>query len=79
VRYKLWGFFPLPFTWWVLERGDDYRWVIVSDPSFENVAILSRSPRASPAEIDAWKVSVRQLGYDTGKLEFPTLFPPGKG
>jgi apolipoprotein D and lipocalin family protein len=79
VRYMLWGFVPVPKTWWILDHDDAYTWFIVADPAFENVAILTRSPRPPAAEIERLTARVRALGYDPGKLEFPALFPPGQG
>ncbi len=77
VRYTVFGIVPITKTYWMLDRDPDYRWFITADPPFENVAILTRVPHPSPAEIDELKNRVRELGYDTAKLEFPTLFPAG--
>lgn len=76
VRYTVFGIVPVTKTYWMLDRGDDYQWFITGDPPLENVAILTRSPHPSRAEIDALTNRVRQLGYDPAKLEFPALFPP---
>ncbi len=78
VHYILWGFIPINQTYWILDHGEAYDWFIVSDPALQNVALLTRTPRPSAEEIEALKARTRQFGYDTGKLEFPTLFPPGK-
>jgi apolipoprotein D and lipocalin family protein len=79
VHYILYGFIPFSVTYWILDRADDYSWFIVSDPSFQQIAILDRSPRPSDAEISALTARARALGYDTSKLEFPPHFPPGQG
>jgi apolipoprotein D and lipocalin family protein len=78
VRYTVWGFWPVWRTYWMLDRGEDYRWFIVSDPSFRNLSLFTRTPRPTPAEIDALSARARALGYDTRKLEYPTPFPPGE-
>jgi apolipoprotein D and lipocalin family protein len=78
VRYIVFGFLPITKTYWMLDRDLDYGWFITADPPLENVAILTRAPHPSPAEIEALKDRVRQLGYDPARLEFPTLFPAGR-
>ena len=78
VRYIVFGFLPITKTYWMLDRGDNYDWFITADPPFENVAILTRAPNPSQAEIDALTNRVRQLGYDPAKLEVPPLFPASR-
>ena len=77
VHYTLFGFLPFAQTYWVLDHADNYSWFIVSNPSFQNIALLGRIPRQPPAEIAALTARARALGYDTAKLEFPEDFPPG--
>jgi len=79
VHYVLYGFIPLSQTYWILDHAADYSWFIVSNPSFQNVALLGRTPRPSQAEIDALSAEVKGMGYDTSKLEYPETFPPGQG
>ncbi len=77
VHYTLFGFLPISQTYWMLDRGADYGWFIVSDPAEQHVDILSRSPRPTEAQVAAWKARVLALGYDPAKMEFPERFPPG--
>ena len=79
VRYVVWGLFPVTWTYWMLDRGDDYDWFIVSDPKFENISLFTRTPRPAPATVEMLRQRTRELGYDPAKLEFPTQFPPGEG
>ena len=74
VRYTVWGFFPVTWKYWMLDHGENYEWFITSDPAFENVSFFTRTPRPSPEMIEMLKVRTRELGYDPGKLEFPTQF-----
>ena len=79
VSYKLFGGVHVGKTYWMLDHGDDYRWFIVSDPAFKTVSLFTRAPRPQPAEVQALAARAQALGYDTGKLEYPTPFPPGEG
>jgi len=76
VHYTLFGFVPFAQTYWVLDHADDYAWFIVSNPSFQNIALLGRIPRQPQAVVAALTARARALGYDTSKLEFPETFPP---
>jgi apolipoprotein D and lipocalin family protein len=73
VNYVVWGFISVPRTYWILDH--DKNWFIVSDPEFKNVSVFTRSPRPGRSRTDEIIAEVQQLGYDTGKLEFPTQFP----
>jgi apolipoprotein D and lipocalin family protein len=79
VDYKVFGVFTAPRTWWVLDRGDDYGWFIISDPSFKTVSLFTRDPRPSKAQVGELTARAQSLGYDVGKLEYPARFPPGEG
>jgi apolipoprotein D and lipocalin family protein len=73
VYYTLFYVVPLQVNYWILDHGEKNDWFIVSTPSFKQVAILDRDPHPSPAVIAALKARTQALGYDTSKLEFPTL------
>lgn len=78
VRYRVWGIFTLPYTYWILDHGKDYQWFIVATPQMNIVSILSRDPNPPQSEVDKLTAQVRALGYD-GPLEYPARFPPGTG
>jgi apolipoprotein D and lipocalin family protein len=77
ISYLVFGFLPVPTTYWVLDHGDD--WFIASDPSFKKLSFFTRAPRPPEAEVKALTARSAALGFDTSKLEFPTQFPPGEG
>jgi apolipoprotein D and lipocalin family protein len=77
ISYIVFGFVPVPTTYWVLDHGDD--WFIASDPSFKNLSFFTRSARPPEAEVKALTARSAALGFDTSKLEFPAQFPPGQG
>ncbi len=75
VRYTVYLIIPVSRTYWMLDRGDDYRWFIVANPAFTNVSIFTRDPRPDPKLVAALTARVQALGYDPKKLEYPTEFP----
>lgn len=75
VSYRLFGFVPIERDYWVLERADDYSWFISADPSFHDLWLYTRDPRPSAALVSDLVRRAARLGYDTGKLEFPSTGP----
>ncbi len=78
VTYKVFGFFPFPITYWMIDHGDDYQWFIVTDPSFKNLSYFTRNPHPPQAEVDGFTARAKAIGF-TGALEYPAQFPPGEG
>lgn len=78
VHYVVYGFFPVGKTYWMLDRGDDYSWFIVTDPAFDMLSLFTRNPRPRQDEVEALTARAQALGYDTAKLEYPARFPPGQ-
>jgi apolipoprotein D and lipocalin family protein len=78
VTYKVYGFFPVWRTYWMLDVDDDYRWFIVSDPSFENMSLFFRDPRPDAGAVSAVMRRATALGYDVDRLEMPERFPVGQ-
>jgi len=76
VHYTLFGFLPFTQTYWMLDHGADDSWLIVSNPGFTSVDLLTRAPHPSAAETLALKSRIAALGYDTSKLEFPEQSVP---
>ena len=75
IAYRAFGFFPMNRRYWILDRGADYGWFIVSDPDFKTVGILSRKPRPDQSEVRRLVARLGQLGYNVKQLEFPTPAP----
>lgn len=76
VAYRLFGFWPVNRTYWMLDHGEG--WFIMSTPDFKLVNLYTRDPRPSKAVVDDLTARTRALGY-AGVLEFPEVFPPGQG
>lgn len=71
VNYRLFGFIPVTWTYWVLDHADDYSWFISSDPALKNLWIYTRDPHVDPAQLKDLVARAKAFGYDTAKLEFP--------
>lgn len=57
--------------YWVLDRGDDYSWSIVGEPSGRYLWILSRKPVLLDKQIAMLTAKVQAMGYDTSLLYYP--------
>lgn len=75
VHYRLFGFVPITWDFWILDHADDYAWFISADPTFDRLFIFTRNvPTLS--ERSRLVERARALGYDVSRLEFPAQ-PPG--
>lgn len=57
-------FRPFYGDYWVLALPDDYRWVLVGEPSRKFAWVLSRSPQMSPQDLAQALDRAQALGYD---------------
>ncbi len=56
-------FRPFYGDYWVLALPDDYRWVLVGEPTRSYGWVLSRTPQLPPADLAAALARAEQLGY----------------
>ena len=56
-------FRPFYGDYWVLALPDDYRWVLVGEPSRSYGWVLSRTPQIAPADLAAALARAEQLDY----------------
>ena len=75
AKLKVTFFWPFDGDYWVLDRGDDYGWAIVGEPSGAYLWILSRDPIPGKAVLDAHLERAKELGYDLGLVRI-TEQPP---
>ncbi|MDV3455931.1 lipocalin family protein [Sphingomonas sp. HF-S4] len=54
--------------YWVLDRGEDYEWSIVGEPSGRYLWVLSREAKPAPGVVEALLKRVEALGYDRWAL-----------
>ena len=57
--------------YWVLDRGDDYSWSIVGEPSGRYLWILSRKPVLAGNQMNDIITKVKAMGYNTSLLYYP--------
>lgn len=55
--------------YWVIQLPEDYRYVVVGEPSREFLWILSRTPTLAPSDRAAIEARLLEQGYDVGKLK----------
>lgn len=54
--------------YWVLDRGDDYDWSIVGEPTGRYLWVLGRERKPDPAMLQTLLMKVEALGYDRWAL-----------
>lgn len=62
----------LPIGWgnyWVIQRADDGRYAVVSEPTREYLWVLSRAPALSPADETAIRSALVEQGFDLRRLQ----------
>jgi apolipoprotein D and lipocalin family protein len=57
--------------YWILDRADDGSWAIMATPGGNYVWLLSRRPALDGATRARLLGRIAQLGYNTGRLQFP--------
>lgn len=55
--------------YWVIDRADDYSWMIASSSDGKYPAVLARTPGLTPARQAELKRRMAQLGLPTGQLQ----------
>jgi apolipoprotein D and lipocalin family protein len=56
--------------YWVLDRGDDYSWIILSTPNPKFLWIFSRQASIAPAQKAAMVGRARAMGYEVANLVY---------
>ena len=64
AKLKVSFFGPFWGDYWVLDRGDDYSWSIVGEPTGRFLWLLARQSDPGPNRRDMLLQRARQLGYD---------------
>jgi len=61
---RLLRWIPAWGAYWVMQRADDGRYVVIGEPSRQYLWVLSRTPRLAPADETAIRSQLVQQGYD---------------
>lgn len=67
-RLKVSFFPPFESDYWVIERGADYEYAVVSDPEKSTLWVLSRTPTMEPAVMAGIRQRLEQQGFDLSRL-----------
>nr|WP_027136217.1 lipocalin family protein [Geminicoccus roseus] len=70
-------FWPFYGDYWVLDRGEDYEWAIVGEPSGEYLWILSRDPEPGQEVLERHLQRAKELGYDLDLIKIVEQPPAG--
>ncbi len=62
------------WNYWILDHDPAGQWFISSDPTFDKLFIYTRQPPTQDY-LDQLLQRARNLGYDTSRLEYPTIAP----
>lgn len=68
AKLKVSFFGPFYGNYWILDRGDDYEWAIVGEPSGRYLWLLSRKEVLDAKETDAFYARAAKMGYDVSML-----------
>lgn len=68
AKLKVSFFGPFYGDYWVLDRGDNYEWAIVGEPSGRYLWALTREAHPSSDIKEILNRRVRELGYDTNLI-----------
>lgn len=68
AKLKVSFFGPFYGDYWVLDRGDNYEWAIVGEPSGRYLWALTREAHPSSDIKETLNRRVRELGYDTNLI-----------
>jgi len=67
-KLKVTFFWPFYGDYWIIELAEDYRYVVVSEPTQEYFWILSRTPMLEKTDLDGILKRATALGFDENKL-----------
>jgi apolipoprotein D and lipocalin family protein len=68
LRVSFFG--PFYGDYWVLDRGDDYSWAIVGEPSGRYLWLLHRKANPGQEMLQAMQARATELGYDVKLLRW---------
>lgn len=67
-KLKVSFFGPFYGDYWILMLDEDYKYVVIGEPSREYLWILSRTKKLEQTTLDAILKKLPELGYSTDKL-----------
>lgn len=68
TKLKVQFFWPFRGDYYIIELDNNYKYVLVGNPSRDYLWILSRTPELDETTIDKLKAKAEELGFDSSKL-----------
>jgi apolipoprotein D and lipocalin family protein len=66
---RLLRWLPIWGSYWVIQRADDGRYVVISEGTREYLWVLSRTPQLTPADESAIRSRLTQQGFDLARWQ----------
>lgn len=68
AKLKVQFFWPFRGNYWIIQLDRDYQWVVVGEPDFKYLWILSRTPQMDHTVYIKILERLTEQGFDTGRL-----------
>ncbi|PST82452.1 hypothetical protein C7T94_15965 [Pedobacter yulinensis] len=68
ARLKSTFFWPLSTDYWIIDRDDDYSYVVIGHPRQKYLSIMSRKPGLDADVLEQILTRCASKGYDTSRL-----------
>jgi len=68
AKLKVQFFWPFRGNYWIIELDKDYRYVMIGEPSYKYLWILSRNKKLDPEILDILLKNATDSGYDLSEL-----------
>ncbi len=68
AKLKVQFFWPFRGNYWIIELDKDYRYVMIGEPSYKYLWILSRDKKLDPEILDILLKKATDSGYDLSEL-----------
>ncbi len=68
AKLKVTFFWPFYGDYWIIALAEDYRYVVVSEPSKTYFWILSRTPKMTNDDLEHILTFAKEMGFDTTQL-----------
>lgn len=64
--------FPLSIPYLIADCAEDYSSAIIGVPERAYIRLITRTPKPAPEVVNHLVIRAQQLGYDIGKLQYPS-------
>jgi len=68
AKLKVWFFWPFKGNYWILELDDDYKYVLIGEPSLKYLWVLARDKKLEQPVLDRLFKTAVDSGYDISDI-----------